>query len=166
MNYFEFYQIPVSFKIDVALLKRKYFEFSKKYHPDFFSQSNELEKENALEFSTLNTNAFNTLSDFDKRMKYILQQKNYLQPYEKFDLPKDFLMEMMELNEAIMEGDNLENCKTQIAIFEKNIFTKVEVIFNADDLNNATDKNFEEVKEFYFKKKYLLRLKEQITNAQ
>ncbi len=35
MNYFELFEIPVSFQVDKASLSKKYFELQKKYHPDF-----------------------------------------------------------------------------------------------------------------------------------
>jgi len=47
--------------------------------------------------STLNTRAFQTLSDFDKRMKYILGLKNMIQEGERYELSPEFLMEMMEI---------------------------------------------------------------------
>ena len=51
MNYFELYEIPIAFLIDPLALKKKYFELSRKYHPDFFSQENESEQAEALEKS-------------------------------------------------------------------------------------------------------------------
>ena len=111
MNYFEWFDLPVSFATDTTALKKKYFELSKKYHPDFFSNATVVEKERVLELSTFNTNAFNVLSNFDKRLKYVLQLKNIITDEEKFNLPPDFLVEMMELNEQISEGKNIENCQ-------------------------------------------------------
>merc|ERR1712127_1087704 len=56
-----------------------------------------------LELSTLNNNAFKTLSNFDKRMKYILELKEVLGEEGKNKIPQEFLMEMMEINENLME---------------------------------------------------------------
>ncbi len=162
MNYFEWFDLPVSFAIDNAVLKKKYFELSKKYHPDFFSQADEAEKEKVLELSTLNTNAFNTLNDFNKRLKYVLQIKNLISADEKFDLPNSFLMEMMDLNEQISDGIALENCKNEIENLETNWFKAIEKILTASDLNNVSAADLEQVKLFYFKKKYVSRLKNQL----
>jgi molecular chaperone HscB len=162
MNYFEWFDLPVAFAIDNAVLKRKYFELSKKYHPDFFTNANAIEKEKVLELSTLNTNAFNTLNDFDKRMKYILLLKNVIADDEKFDLPPSFLMEMMDLNEQISEGIALENCKHEIKKNEASLYNDVNTILQTNDLNNASIADLEQVKIFYFKKKYLSRLKKKL----
>ncbi len=36
MNYFELYEIPVSFLADETLIKQRYYLYSKIYLPDFF----------------------------------------------------------------------------------------------------------------------------------
>ena len=70
MTYFEFYDIPVSFKVDATALKRTFYALSKKYHPDFFTLETAEKQAEILELSTLNSQAYKTLSDFDLRMKY------------------------------------------------------------------------------------------------
>ncbi|MCX6298040.1 MAG: hypothetical protein NTY72_02940 [Bacteroidetes bacterium] len=37
MNYFELYQIPVSFQPDLLAVKKRFYQLSREYHPDFFS---------------------------------------------------------------------------------------------------------------------------------
>ena len=103
MNYFEFYGIPVSFEVNEDGVKKKYLELSRKFHPDFFINQSSEKQHEVLEMSTLNTRAFQTLSDFDKRMKYILELKSMIYEGERYQLPPDFLMEMMDVNEAMME---------------------------------------------------------------
>jgi molecular chaperone HscB len=39
MNYFELYEIPVSLKPDQQLLRKKFYELSRKYHPDFYGNA-------------------------------------------------------------------------------------------------------------------------------
>ena len=84
MNYFEFYNIPVSFKVDNAALKAIFYSNSKKYHPDFFTLENDEKQAEILELSTLNNEAYKTLKDFDKRMKYILDQKGIMDKYNNW----------------------------------------------------------------------------------
>ena len=103
MNYFEFFEIPISFKVDEAALKRIFYANSKKYHPDFYTLESEEKQAEILELSTLNNQAYKTLSDFDKRMKYILDLKEILAEEGQNQLPQSFLMEMMDINEVLME---------------------------------------------------------------
>ena len=168
MNYFEFYSIPVSFKINQAELKKKYFELSKLYHPDFHTTGTASEIEEVLEKSTLNTNAYKVLTSFESRMKYILQVKNIIDAEEKYNLPNSFLMEMMDLNEAIDELQfdaspvKKEKIVSEIKEFENQLIQSVEHLIEAENVENFTNSDFEKIKEYYFKKKYLKRLEEQL----
>ncbi len=153
MNYFELYEMPVSFLIDEMVLKKKFFELSKQFHPDFSSNLSADKKEMALEMSTLNTNAYNTLKDFDKRMKYVLELRNILVEDEKYNLPQSFLMEMMELNEM-----DLAEKKNQTQQFESEVHLPIKDILTQPTLENLTENDWQKVKEFYFKKKYLKRI--------
>jgi molecular chaperone HscB len=69
MNYFEFYELPVTFIGDDGEVKKKFLENSRKYHPDFYVNESKEQQDDMLGLSTLNTKAFQTLTDFDKRMK-------------------------------------------------------------------------------------------------
>ena len=41
MDYFQFYDIPLSFKPDQVVVKKKFYELSKTYHPDFYISESE-----------------------------------------------------------------------------------------------------------------------------
>jgi molecular chaperone HscB len=164
MNYFEFYDIPISFKVDEEAVKKKYLEFSRKFHPDFFINQSSEKQQEVLDMSTLNTRAFQTLSDFDKRMKYILELKNMIYEGERYELSPDFLMEMMEINEAMMEMEekNVAGYKTQVAGLLSDLFEDVRgAIENYND-DAASENDMKKIKDYYYKKKYLLRLKQSL----
>src|SRR5436190_623240 len=114
MNYFELFDIPMSLQVDKTELSKKYFELQKKYHPDFFSNAEEEKHMFALERSSMVNKEYKTFSDPDETIKYVLQIKNLLQEEEKYELPADFLTEMMELNEDLMdvEDSSLEETET------------------------------------------------------
>lgn len=168
MNYFEFYDIPVSFKADEGLARKKYLELSRKFHPDFFISHSPEKQREVLEMSTLNTRAFQTLSDFDKRMKYVLEIKNMIHEGERYELPPGFLMEMMDINEALMEL-KMEPDEKKISEFRarssellKQLFEEVRSeIENYDDATTG-EGELKKIKDYYYKKKYLLRLKESL----
>jgi molecular chaperone HscB len=60
MNYFELFDIPVQFKPDPVMVKKKFYELSRKYHPDFYSQSNGAEQAESLEISSMVNRAYKT----------------------------------------------------------------------------------------------------------
>lgn len=164
MNYFELYDIPVSFKPDQQQLKQKFYELSRKYHPDFFTQENEFEQGEALEMSSLVNKAYKTFQNKDLTIKYVLQLKGLLEEEEKYPLPSDFLMEMMELNEQLtdakMEEDpaKVSELKKEIDNQEAEIYAPVKAIVEGYEEGTTTTEDLLKVKEYYFKKKYLNRI--------
>ena len=153
MNYFELFDLPVSLSIDKSGLAKKYFELQKKYHPDFYTQADEAEQEDALERSSDINKALKIFKDKDSTIKYVLQLKGLLEEEEKYQLPPDFLMEVMELNENLSE-DSTE----AITAFENEIYASVKQIIECYDDTTITTKSLLKVKEYYFKKKYLQRI--------
>jgi molecular chaperone HscB len=165
MNYFEFYDLPESFDIDDAALKKKFYELSKRYHPDFYANEDEAKQQEILELSTINNKAYNVLSNPNKRMEYVLQQHNLLAEGDKYQLAPDFLMEMMEINEALMEVEDagqLAAIKTQIADTETEQNGQIALLTskyqNSDDAGKQ--KILESIRDIYYRQKYLLRIKD------
>ena len=169
MNYFELYEIPVSFLADEILIKQKYYANSKKYHPDFFINESEEKQAEVLHLSTLNNEAYRLLTDFDKRVAYILTLTGQIIDAEKFVLPPDFLMEMMDINERIMElsaNDVLAISEVinEIAILEKSLNSYLQascIQFDAHDHNDQAAVLLA-IKDAYYRKKYLLRIKDSL----
>jgi molecular chaperone HscB len=161
MNYFEYYALPVRFGIDRDLLRSTYFERSKKFHPDFFANETESVKEEMLAQSTLNNNAYKVLNNDAARLKYVLEVTGTLSDKEKEILPPDFLMEMMELNEALMEMDPaaLPGIESRVAEVEKELAEELNMHCNAFD-SGGNHSILEQIKTAYLKQKYLLRIRE------
>jgi molecular chaperone HscB len=153
MNYFELFDLPVSLNIDKALLSKQYFALQKKYHPDFFTNATEAEQEEALETSSQVNKAFKTFKDQDATIKYVLQLKGVLEEEEKYQLPPDFLMEVMELNEELSD-----HSAQQIRAFEADIYAAVKGSIEQYDDSTVTPQQLQAIKEYYFKKKYLQRI--------
>ncbi|MBA4197326.1 MAG: Fe-S protein assembly co-chaperone HscB [Chitinophaga sp.] len=164
MNYFELYNIPVALTVNANAVKKKYYELSRQFHPDFYSNATEQEREEALEKSSLVNKAFKTFNNNDELIKYVLQLKGLLQEEEKYNLPNDFLMEMLELNEALtdakMDDDNekIATIKSQISNFKSVIYEPVKAIIENYKEGITTKEELLQVKAYYFKKKYLNRI--------
>lgn len=165
LNFFEFFEIPVSFYPDEADLKQRYLRNSKKFHPDFHTLSSEdLQTEN-LELSTLNNQAFLVLNNFDKRLKYILDLHGMLAEEGKNELDQGFLLEMMEINEAIMElefdfdQNHYDGLRRQVNALELDLRKKVEPYLLSFDPSSPS---LLPVKDFFLKNRYIWRIKENL----
>ncbi len=166
MNYFELFEIRVQLKVDTASLPRKFFELSRKYHPDFFVNGSEQEKTRALEISALLNKALKTFQNPDETIKYVLQLKGLLEEEEKYDLPPDFLREILEINEELMEGREnkilLSNLEIRITELQKEIYEPVKEVVESYKEGINSKKELLQVKEYYYKKKYLDRIRQQL----
>ena len=168
MNYFEFYDLPVSFQIDLDTLKRKYYEISRSAHPDFHTLASEAKQEEMLERSTINNRAYKTLIDFDRRLKYILDLFGKLKAEGENKVPQDFLMEMMDLNESLMElqtepSKERENAiLKEIAQFEEQSLMEIQSTLAVEDLYVLSEKQWAELTDHYLKSRYLKRIRENI----
>lgn len=171
LNYFELYGIPLSFRPDIAAVKRQYYALSKKYHPDFFANKSDKEQEEALEMSTENTKAYQTLSNRKEVFPYVLGLLGIIEEGEQYALPPSFLMEMMEVNEVLMDlqfdanPELLKKIIAQVKSFEEDLETELNALTEEFDQSEDHQKQvkLEKIKDLYYRAKYLARLNETIS---
>ncbi|MEO7922216.1 MAG: Fe-S protein assembly co-chaperone HscB [Chitinophagaceae bacterium] len=165
MEYFELFDIPVQLEVDTAPLTGKFFELSRKYHPDYFANDNEIVQLEALEKSALLNKAWKTFQHPDATIKYVLKEKGLLEEEEKYELPPGFLMEVLELNELLMDGDatDIKNIQSSIFNLQSTIYAPVKEIVESYQEGITTEKELLQVKEYYYKKKYLDRINRELS---
>jgi molecular chaperone HscB len=162
MNYFELFELPISPIVDKALLSKKYFTLQRKFHPDFFSEASEFEREDALDQSAAVNKAYLIFKDDQKTIEYFLKIKGLISDDEKFQLSNSFLMDMMDFNEEL-ETMEPGIATEKVRQLESELFenTKVKMVQNPE---NISDSEMLELKEFYFKKKYLQRILDRLAD--
>ncbi|NVO31229.1 iron-sulfur cluster co-chaperone HscB C-terminal domain-containing protein [Hymenobacter lapidiphilus] len=169
-NYFDFYELPETFRPDEAALKRKYYALSREYHPDFHGTASAERQEEILHLATLNTDAYRTLSHPDQRMAYILGRHGLLEE-GKQALPPDFLMEVMDLNEQLMELEFepdpaiVNNVETEVNTLSDTLDAGIEpVLIGYEGLpGDSRTQALQQVRTYYLKKRYLLRIRESLS---
>lgn len=170
MDYFQFYNIPLTFHPNQNLVKKKFYALSKEYHPDFYANETVEKQNEILELSTLNNKAFQTLSNTDKLLAYVLTLKGALVEGEKYTLPQDFLMDMMEVNEALMEMEfdadekQIKSVSSEVDALEQALNQELESHTGQfEDANSEQQESIlHEIKDIWYRKKYLLRIRESI----
>ncbi|MES2328750.1 MAG: iron-sulfur cluster co-chaperone HscB C-terminal domain-containing protein [Bacteroidota bacterium] len=161
MNYFELYNIPVSLRPDQALIKQRFYELSRKYHPDLHSLAAIDEQADILEKASQVNMAYKVLIHPDEVIKYVLQLKGLLEEEEKYQLTPDFLAEMLDLNEQaldVSEQADADRLTQTIHDFQTKIYEPVETIVANYQEGVTTEKELLQVKEYYYRKKYLDRI--------
>lgn len=167
-NYYELYGLPEQFNINKAALRKKFLELSREFHPDRSATEDAVAQANALKQSAINNEAYKTLMDETSGMAYLLRLKAVLTDDEKYSLPPAFLMEMMELNELISEYEDApeESKKREadaalaqaLAAWER----AVAPLRARYDSGERSEEILLQLKDFYFRKKYLLRIKDRL----
>lgn len=163
MNYFELFGLPIAFKADTHQLRNAFMHIQRASHPDKFVQGTEAEQEMALEQSAIANKGFSLLNNAEKILPYVLEISGHIQTDEKYNLAPDFLMEMMELNEAWMDADSDEAKQTilkQINTLKDDIFSPIKAHLEADSIIYIPQEAMLQIKDYYYKKKYLDRILE------
>ena len=166
MTYFELFDIPVKLKVNTATLSKQFFALSKKHHPDYFANESEAVQAEALEKSAFLNKAWKTFQNPDATIKYVLMEKELLVEEEKYELPPAFLMEIMEINEALMDSSEpavATKLKVEIETLQSAIYNAVKEIVENYQEGITSDKKLLQVKEYYYKKKYLDRINRELS---
>lgn len=167
-DYFAFFNLPVAPVIDQAALKKTFYANSKKFHPDFHTLKSTQEREEALEKSTLNNEGYKILTDGDRRLRHLLELRGVLGEEGTHSVPQDFLLEIMEVNEALLELEfsddpaDRQKVTTLIDALEAQLEATAAPVINQYDDTTVTPSDLEILKDYYLKKRYLLRLREKI----
>lgn len=164
MNYFDFYDLPVALELDLAALKKLYFNKSRLYHPDHHEGSSADVKAEMEGMSATNSRAYEVLGDFDQRLKHVVE----ILSGGNIELPQlspMFLMEMMEINESVegMGESQKEQLRADIMERDKKSWVALGDLVDRD-LTTVSEDEIKQIKAYYFERKYLLRILENLDN--
>jgi len=146
-NYFEIFSLDVSTNPDLNTLNENNRELQRLVHPDKFANSDESEKRQAMQKTSLINQAYNTLKDPVQRLQYMLSLKGVDMNAET-DTTMDggFLMEQMELREKISDVrsqsdplDELDSIAKDLKKTSANLIVEFDKNFQADVLEKSRE---------------------------
>ncbi|XP_028312699.1 iron-sulfur cluster co-chaperone protein HscB isoform X1 [Gouania willdenowi] len=104
-TFFKIMDCDHSFTVDVQKLQRRYLQLQRSLHPDNFSQKSAREQEYSESQSALVNKAYTTLLKPLSRGLYMLELEGMgIDEGTESGADSDFLMELMEINEALHEA--------------------------------------------------------------
>lgn len=104
-DFFSLFDLPARFELDTALLEQRYRALQAQVHPDKFAHLPESERRVSMQWSTRVNEAFQTLRKPVSRARYLLTLHGVeTQEETNTAMPVDFLMQQMEMREAIEEA--------------------------------------------------------------
>ena len=154
-NYFELFDLPETYDLDVDRLTAQYHMLQLNYHPDKHSSASEKEKMSAQVSSSYINDAYETLNSPLKRAAYILAIKGKdTEKVDQSDLSMEVLVEQMELRESLGDLPKDETALQALEELKSNVQRKVNVKqvkfakeIESDELS-AAKKTFHELQFF------------------
>ncbi|XP_068994418.1 iron-sulfur cluster co-chaperone protein HscB [Embiotoca jacksoni] len=109
ISFFQIMDCDYTFTLDTQKLQKRYLQLQRSLHPDNFSQNSVREQEYSESHSALVNKAYKTLLKPLSRGLYMLELKGMrLEEGTDLGADSDFLMELMEINEALDEAQTPE----------------------------------------------------------
>jgi len=104
LTHFDRFDLPLSFEVDRALLDQRFRDSQRAVHPDRFVNATDQERRISMQQATLLNEGYQVLKDPLQRGRYLLELRGRQfddEHHTNSDI--DFLMEQMELREALGE---------------------------------------------------------------
>lgn len=108
-NYFQLFDLPATFDLDVGTLLPRYRELQRQFHPDrFAAEPADRQREAVQKAADINT-AFNSLKDPVARARHLLALAGHPLETESATVSDtDFLMAQMDLREQLEEAEDMD----------------------------------------------------------
>lgn len=101
-DFFALLEVKGRLDFSEAEIETVYHDLSRRFHPDFYRQKSEKEREASLQNSALLNRAYRTLKDPFLRAEYVLD-RNGLGIGEMKQVPAELLEEVLELQETLAD---------------------------------------------------------------
>ncbi len=120
MNYFQLFQLPEKFDLDLTELGSRYLKLQKQFHPDQHAAGSERDKLLAVQHTANINDAYHSLKQPLLRAEHLLALRGLKISREQrsFTDPA-FLMQQMELREQLAEIDDSDDPDAVIASVEQ-----------------------------------------------
>jgi molecular chaperone HscB len=129
-NHFELFGLSPAFGVETEVLERSYREIQARVHPDRFAHAGAAERRASLQWTTRVNEAYRTLKDPVQRAKHLLELQGVDVAFEtNTAMPPDFLMQQMELREALEEAKDasrLDALRTELRRSRAALETEIE----------------------------------------
>ena len=150
-NFFDTFNLPVLFNIDIDMLNHQYRTLQKTIHPDRFVNATDVEKKQSLQKSTQINDAYQVLKDPIKRASHIISLHQVL---KENTLPPDFLMQQMEWEEEFETINDLE----QVQLFSDKIDGEKKMLMDLLAMDLDEKKDWESATNIIGKLKFITNL--------
>jgi molecular chaperone HscB len=145
-NYFQLFDLPISYDLDVTELSTRYRKLQAAVHPDKFANASDQERRLSMQQSALINEAYQTLKSPLLRARYMLELKGIdLSNESSVSMDSEFLMQQMRLREALEQVRSGEDAEAKLRVIASEIeqaiteqITVLNRLFNEDNDDQLT----------------------------
>ena len=135
-NYFEIFNLPYSYDLDLEELENRYQKLCLELHPDFYTSASSFEKKQSQESSTLLNHAYSTLRSPITRAEYLLKLLTHEQRFDQRQLPKGFLENIFIMQESLEDLLTNDPQSPEVKKFQ------VDIAKNIDQIHQKISSHF------------------------
>ncbi len=143
-QYFNLFQLPAQFDLDVETLEQTYHALAARFHPDKFAAASSFEQKQAVMMASAVNEAYRILKKPIDRAAYLLQTHNIeADAPEHTAFAPEFLMQQMEWREALMDAQMAQNqtamadLNQEIQGHQNQLFQNLQQAFAQQDYETA-----------------------------
>ena len=168
MNYFELYGFPVLMKMDANELKARFKELSRRHHPDQYPRTEAVDSKELMLDSGELERAYQLFRNPDDLILYVLKLRKLVSKEETYELGPDFTATTLNLSNRLSElelsrdPEQLEELESKTKELIRKEYEDVAPIIEHYREDTASEKELLQVKDYYYRKKYLQRILDRI----
>ncbi len=163
MNHFKLFGLPQSFELDIDQLTEQYRELQRTFHPDKFANASALERRLSVQRAAQINQAFHTLKQPLERARYLLELHGVAGDPERAGVDQAFLMEQMELREALAEIRNQPDPAAALSELADDIRRRTEAIIQqlGEQFQDASGQSLSAARESVDKLMFLNKIQQE-----
>lgn len=161
-NFFELFDVPVSYEVDLDVIQQRYRELQRATHPDNFVNASAQEKRISMQQTSWINEALNTLKQPVERASYLLKLKGVdINLENETTMDGDFLMEQMEMREALSEVSSKEDPLAELDRISVEIKNKTNAM--TGEFSKAyTDNHLDDAREWIRKMQFMQKAEKEL----
>jgi len=161
-NFFELFDLPVSYDVDLNQVQKFYMDLQKQVHPDRFANGSDLEKRLSMQQTSWINEAQATLKDPVLRAIYLLELKGMdINLENETTMDAAFLMQQLEMRERLEHVKKEDDPLTTLDAMAKELKSSISDMKKSFALSYEENK-IDESREWIRKLQFMQKAKKEI----
>jgi len=161
-NFFELFDLPVSYDVDLTKIQQWYMQLQKQVHPDKFANASDREKSLSMQQTSWLNEAKTTLESPVLRATYLLKLKGLdINLENETTMDAVFLMQQLEMRERLENVKNEADPLTVLDAMTKDVKATTQELMNGFS-QSYINEELDDAREWIRKLQFLQKAKKEI----